>query len=71
VPIGSNPIQILAALDQLIIKREINITRLEEQLEIFEAPFVGRQAVNHAVNSANVALQRLTRKRVEIVTRWF
>jgi len=69
MPSKNSPALSLAALDQLIVRREINLTRLEEQLETFGAPIAARQAVETAISIAKVALERLERERAAIVTR--
>ncbi|WP_242140963.1 hypothetical protein [Sphingomonas sp. TREG-RG-20F-R18-01] len=57
----------MAALDQLIIRREINLARLEEQLERCAVSGAGRQAIETAISIAKVALERLGRKRAAVV----
>jgi hypothetical protein len=69
MPSKNSPALSLAALDQLIVRREINLTRLAEQLETFGAPSAGRKAVETAISIAKVALERLERERAAIVTR--
>jgi hypothetical protein len=69
MPSPISPILSLAALDQLIIRREIILARLEDQLEQFNAPSAGRQAVETAITIAKIAVERLERKRAVIITR--
>lgn len=68
MPFPISPILSLAALDQLIIRREINLTRLEEQLAQYDSRSAGQQAVETAISIATVAMERLQQKRVVIVT---
>lgn len=61
--------QILAALDQLIIKREVNLSRLQDQLEELNEPTAGRLTVETAILLTRVALERLAKNRADIVMR--
>lgn len=59
----------LAALDQLIIKREFNLSRLQHQLEELNEPTAGRLTVETAILLARVALERLAKNRADIIMR--
>ena len=69
MPAAVTPIVLLEKIDQLIIRRETDSTRMEEQLAEFDGTIMGRKAMETAIVLTKAALDRLASRRAEIVAR--
>jgi hypothetical protein len=66
---GKNFSERLAAVDQLIIEREMNLTRLKDLVNSFCEVGVRRAHLDTAITFAEEALHRLTRQHAQMVER--
>jgi len=67
MPETSNRARRLAEIDQLIIRREINLTRLLDEQAELQAPAFGWQRLQAAIITAKAALERLHGTRARCV----